>query len=204
MMIKALKVAAVLCVVVAATAYGCMNICKKFTETKIPGCTLRGKGCKCIFEANSKTGKLGHSKYDVSLTDPTTGVTGSSGHERSETLAGQIAVTNLFLSDLGCNCHGNSSVPAGGNSTCRISYNACFYWQSVALLQANVASLKLFVQVVAPRQSPKWMVIAQNTSKAALTAAGYQLAMDVLAFDPSCMPATKIVQQQMERIAKMM
>eukprot|EP00672_Neobodo_designis_P024334 CAMPEP_0174828120 /NCGR_PEP_ID=MMETSP1114-20130205/1149_1 /TAXON_ID=312471 /ORGANISM="Neobodo designis, Strain CCAP 1951/1" /LENGTH=67 /DNA_ID=CAMNT_0016061829 /DNA_START=73 /DNA_END=273 /DNA_ORIENTATION=+ len=29
--------------------HDCLHACKKFDEKKIPGCDLKGDGCKCIF-----------------------------------------------------------------------------------------------------------------------------------------------------------
>jgi hypothetical protein len=110
----------------AAVASGCVNICKKFSETKIPGCSLRGKGCKCILDgpeqpplaspfhnAVAAAGRRHHGKYDVEMTDPTTGTSARSSVVHSETLAGQMAVYELFAKDLGCNCHTTKDSPVG-------------------------------------------------------------------------------------------
>lgn len=118
----------------AAFAMGCAHICKDIKVNSIPGCHLKGKGCKCIF----------HHKYQVRLTDPTTGTTGESGWEHSDTSAGDEAAYELLSKDLGCNCKTNSSIPFG---KCHATAKVCFYFQSMSKLSSKASSFKIFGSV---------------------------------------------------------
>jgi hypothetical protein len=107
-----------------------------------------------------------HKKYKVSMTDPMTGTEGTSdGHTPDKNLAGQQAVFNLFQKDLGCNCHGNTSIPIHG---CVVSAKACFFWNTIQDLQKgtkNATGFKFFVQNEHPLKSAMLNATALDGSK---------------------------------------
>jgi hypothetical protein len=148
----------------------CLHACKSFTETKVPGCTLNGDGCKCLI----------HSSYRVQFTDPTTQVSFESGWT-DETDAGNQAIVGLFQQDNGCNCHGNTSIPVGG---CTVSAQVCFFFGSTDLLTANAPSFRVFAQVVAPTASPQYTTTAANSTD--LAVAAYTIGAEITSFNPAC------------------
>ena len=156
----------------AVLVNGCAHACKKFDEKSIPGCDLKGDGCKCVF----------HGKYQVSLTDPTTGVSGSSSWT-SKGNAGNEAVFNLFEKDRGCNCHGSTSIPIG---KCVISGKACFYFASAAAVGAKQTSYQLYANEVSPKASA--VFTANAASSANIQAAAEGLLAQIVAADPTCAP----------------
>ena len=170
--IFAAAVALVAVMATGASAHDCLHACKKFTETKVPGCSLEGDGCKCIFEH----------KYRVSMKDPTTGDSFESGWT-SETSAGDDAIFGLFQKDRGCNCHGNNSIPVGTKG-CKVNAKICFFFASAAAVGASQSSFQVYAQVVAPAQSQEFSAIAANSTdleKAAIT-----LYEDISMFNSEC------------------
>ena len=155
--------------------HDCLHACKKFDEKKIPGCDLKGDGCKCIF----------HHKYRVSFTDPSTGVGYRSGWT-SKDKAGEEAIYGLFQKDRGCNCHSNNSMPLG---TCHMSFKACFFFQSVADVSASKTAFQVYGQLTSPKESPTYTAIAANSS--AITTAAAHVIEQIVAFDPSCAPTAE-------------
>ena len=159
-----------------AVAMGCAHLCKDITVKNVPGCTLKGKGCKCIF----------HHRYQVSLSDPTTGTSGSSGWIGSETQAGEDAVYQLLSNDRGCNCK-DDTIPLGN---CSIKAQGCFYFQSEGNLAAHDTSLKLYAQAIYDgKASTDFLQIVNNaTSKTDLETATLTILGDIIKFNPHCTP----------------
>ena len=163
----------VLMAVLVSMALGCMHACKKFKETKLPGCDLEGDGCKCLFGKH----------YQVSLKDPTTGETGQSGWTDKNT-AGDEAVFKLFQKDRGCNCVTNSSIPLG---SCIISAKACYFFASTQAVKSASSSFQLYAQVTSPSPSSQFTASAAN--KTAVPAAALGLLTQIEAFNPQCSPS---------------
>lgn len=172
---KSLLVAAVAIALLAVAVTACTHICKDITVDNVPGCSLKGKGCKCVF----------HHKYDVSLTDPVSGASGDSGYMGDETLAGETAVFQVLLNDRGCNCKSEPSIPLGN---CTIKASGCFYFASVAALQAKQAALRLYAQVLTPSASPEFSAVVTNATTANVEAAALQLLLQIESFNGACAP----------------
>ena len=151
---------------------GCDHACKKFHEKKIPGCDLKGDGCKCIF----------HHRYKVKFTDPMTGETGESGWTHKDK-AGDEAIYSLFAKDRGCNCHTNHSLPLGN---CTMSLKACFFFQSIADVASSKTAFELYGSVETPVKSPAYTAIAANET--AIKTAAVEVVEQIVMHYPQCNP----------------
>jgi hypothetical protein len=191
MSIKYAVFLAALLIAAAVSAEACFHVCKHVHINEIPGCDLKAKACECFLrDPDTKDEKLGHKKYKVQVTDPVTGDSGgSSGYHKSKKLAAETAIYHLFTKDLGCNCHGNTSIPLG---PCTYSGKACFYFTSVGALQNKQAAFKVFAQVVSPVASPVYEAIAPNATEAGFEQAGMQIASQVLSAYPQCLPTAQL------------
>ena len=159
-------------IIVAACVHALEHacICKGFTETSIPGCTLKGKGCECLhLEGND----LHLKKYRTEFTDESTNVCGGySPMVNSKTQSGELALVQLFQKDNGCNCNGTDNVPLG---QCKVNYKTCFFFSSTGAISSKNPSFRLFAQVVAPTKLPQLELIAANeTALKTIAVAMYQ------------------------------
>jgi len=115
----------------------CANMCKGITITSVPGCTLTGRGCKCV-QLFKKA------KYKVDLTDPVSGVSAGSDYHGDDTTAGKVAIVNLFNNDHhnGCTCKPIPDIPFG---SCTLAGRACFYFPNLNALNAKTPSFSIWI-----------------------------------------------------------
>jgi hypothetical protein len=152
---------------------GCDHACKKFHEKKIPGCDLKGDGCKCIF----------HHRYKVKFTDPMTGETGESGWTHKDK-AGDEAIYSLFAKDRGCNCHTNHSLPLGN---CTMSLKACFFFQNFEDVAGGKTAFQLYGALETPVKSQEYTDVAANQTM--IKDAAFEVLAKILEHYPQCKPS---------------
>lgn len=182
---KALLLSVILLV---GLSVACVHVCKDFSNSDVPGCSLSGKGCKCLFEH----------KYQVTIKDPVSGTSGSSPWEGNEQQAGLDAVYQLFLNDRGCNCKTNSSIPSG---SCTLYGQGCFFFNSTATLSAKAPSYRFYAQILAPQQSALFEQTAESTGQ--IETAVLSLFESIVHANPACTPTSAQRHQASRLFSKM-